>query len=227
MDSEFKEKKYQFKKILSHFYKDPKHHPKRENIHTSFIRSIKRLIRYVAKGKSIPSKTNISINTKHPVQVKCWNNIQILFLENPKFLTRISNTKEEPQKPENSEFKSHNLPYCQYFFESTTIKQIFCEFLDLMFSKFDVKSLSERFGFSCCPNSAHDDSCLEKWNKLKDYLYNNYIEDLYSKGRIYSNNLITEDSKISEENKYVEDETKVDEEKKEDFDIDYFISFGQ
>jgi hypothetical protein len=179
-------KKNRFTLILEQFYTKNSRNPKKEFFNTFVIRSIKRIFRY-ALTDSMPRKTCVAISEDNPVQMKSWETFKKMFKKQPEFYAKISLTTNAPltdgkskrkEKSNGRTPKSHNNTFCRTFFLNKKMQKSFFVLMNLLFSENQLSCFNSRFKFMCCVHNQHNFECFEKWNKLKNYLYNIYFDDL-------------------------------------------------
>lgn len=177
-------------------------HPKRENFNAFIIRSIRKIFRIISKS-NYPKSNTFGIDIRNPKQSRHWNELIVIYNSNPKLGKEISKTDNNPQKQKkNSKVfevcaddykelsirqepkslkaieKSFNQEYCKFFFENQMVEKAYVELIEIIFSEFYPGELCRRFNFHCCLKNSHDESCIEKWKNLRNYLENDYIKDL-------------------------------------------------
>jgi hypothetical protein len=165
-------------------------YPKKEYYRCKLIRQCKKSIRRVIDLKPAV-KFNVSNYPEKKTHIEDFNNI---IINNKTILFKIAQTKEGPivdskiklKKELGDEFKSkvnkaktYNNTYCKEKLGGI-FKQAFIYFVNIIFAGGDCKQLFEYFDFSCCESTIHDDTCLSRWNELKDYTCSELIPETIS-----------------------------------------------
>ena len=66
-------------------------------------------------------------------------------------------------------FKTYSLKYLASIFANKKIVDMYCNFLELIFSESSPQELCGKWKFQCCEGE-HSDECSEKWENLKNEL---------------------------------------------------------
>ncbi|OMJ95163.1 hypothetical protein SteCoe_1537 [Stentor coeruleus] len=153
--------------------------PKKEYVRCKVIRGHKKMIRNIIDNK-FPTKGIIKINSKDKKQLQLYRFFQDHYADHASDLDEISKTESGPltdgkARRKNSKTKldtenSFNNTFCKEYFTSQSVRESFCIFIELVFTKIDPDCLKERFGFSCCQGRLHNLDCYDKWMILKFYL---------------------------------------------------------
>lgn len=167
--------------------------PKKEYIRCKVIRGHKKMIRNVIDD-TIPKKGIAKFKQGNGVQKGFYRRFQDHLIENMEILNIISQTESGPltdgknkikEKERISRENSFNNKFCKDYFTEEAVRYSFKLFFEIVFSKFNPKSLQKRFGFSCCRLSTHVLECYEKWQNLKFYLQNELFETLEFKDEYF------------------------------------------
>ena len=178
-------KKNEFTKILENFYTGKARHPKKEFFNAYMIRSIKRLYRYVSK-KKVPLKTSIGINMNNTKHAKLWSVAKQIYKENPKYITKFTETDFEPSTPgKNKKHKSFSNEFCKMFYDDEYMRRAYMVIIELIFLDSNPAILRKKLNFSCCSLEVHSEKCFMAWGYLKNYLKHRYFIDLEICGSRY------------------------------------------
>lgn len=167
------------KRILSYFIFNSRPY-KSSLFHTFIIRSIKRIYRCIVSNR-IPKKTCIKVDFSSEIEVKYWNLFCSLYRENPEFFSKISkSTLIFPNRLNNSADHAdvplkYNIQTFSEFFSPELVRISYTYLVNLLFSSPAPDELAEKLNFKCCKNSNHKEECINKWNKLEDFLRNQYL----------------------------------------------------
>lgn len=160
--------------------------PKKEYVRCKLIRGHKRAVRQIMAGQK-PKTTIHKFNQEDGKSNSIWLLLsQLIERESPIF-EDTSKTESGPitdgkskrslETSKDSQ-KSFNGTFCKNYFQHPYIRESFSIYIDLIFSNFDPEVLCEKFEFRCCRGNKHRIECLEKWNKLMNYLKLEMIEEL-------------------------------------------------
>ncbi|OMJ70813.1 hypothetical protein SteCoe_21876 [Stentor coeruleus] len=198
--------------IMKKFFtvKDYNSNPKKEYVRCKVIRGHKKMIRNIIDNK-FPTKGIIKINSKDKKQLQIYRFFQDHYADHTSELDEVSKTESGPltdgkARRDYSKVKldtenSFNNKFCKEYFTSQAVRESFCIFIELVFSKIDPEDLNEKFGFSCCQRRLHNLDCYDKWMILKFYLQDEMFATLdYCKPEINieSNDLLPSISSIFE-----------------------------
>ena len=148
--------------ILKSFYCKKRNSPPRKeflrcNIFRKFIKTINRII----KGK-------VKLNLE-----PLFLNLCSLVLQNKEELLKAIHRDCLPytENKKNTQFKSFNNEFCELFFEGRLlVQQIFCVFIEYIFT-LDIRKLSKDIGVFCCKNDCTSpDACGFRYQQLKLYI---------------------------------------------------------
>jgi hypothetical protein len=173
--------------LLSSFYSKKGIYPKKEYLRARLIRGHKRALREAKSGLMAKHTIN-KLVCAH--QKLFWRKFLKFFDTHWIDLDDISKTDNDPIKNTNknkklnrtagtnnvllitkNDYKSFSNSFCINYFSNPVIIESFNLYLDYVFAATDPKSLSERFGFSCCPKNQGDHFlCSEKWENLEKYI---------------------------------------------------------
>lgn len=162
--------------------------PKKDNLRTQVIRSFKRAIREILKGK-VPEKKLGEVLKSQEKSVESYLKFKDLIQTHKKDSQIIAETKKGPktesQNRKDSEIasKSHNDDYVREFFNHQVVQELYKAFIDLVFADATCKTLRKKFNLS--PNqhvgkksNFESELCENSWKKLKTYLQVHMIRDL-------------------------------------------------
>lgn len=192
--------------------KDYESCPKKEYVRCKVIRGHKKMIRNMIENK-FPSKGIIKISSKDKKQLQIYRFFQDHYADHTSDLDEISKTESGPltdgkSRRKNPQAKldtenSFNNSFCKEYFSTQSVRESFCIFIELVFSKIEPDGLKEKFGFSCCRGRLHNLDCYDKWMILKFYLQDEMFVTLdYCKPdiNIENNDLLPSISSIYELN---------------------------
>ena len=176
-------------KVLSQFdtyRKSAKIPPKKEYIRCKLIRGHKRAIRQIISNQ-LPKATIHKFDPEDSKAQSLWMMMKQLYITNQSELDSISKTESGPvtdgrskrdKDSIKSSEKSFNSSFCKAYFHSKSVRDSFGVYLDLVFSLFDPRVLSEKFEFYCCRSELHSVDCLEKWVSLMEYLKTDMLTEV-------------------------------------------------
>jgi hypothetical protein len=168
-------------KVLMHFdtyRKSIQIPPKKEYIRCKLIRGHKRAIRQIISNQ-LPKATIHKFDPEDSKAHSLWMMMRQIYIINQSEFDSICKTESGPATDGRSKRdgesvkaseKSFNSSFCKSYFYSKNVRDSFAVYLDLIFSNFDPKVLSEKFEFFCCRCELHSVDCMEKWLDLMEYL---------------------------------------------------------
>ena len=160
--------------------------PKKEYVRCKLIRGHKRAVRQIMAGQK-PKTTIHKFNADDSKSNSIWLLLSQLIEQELPIFEDTSKTESGPitdgkskrgQATLKDSQKSFNGTFCKSYFQEDHIRESFSVYIDLIFSNFDPEVLCEKFEFRCCRGKKHKIECLEKWNKLMNYLKLEMIEEL-------------------------------------------------
>ena len=175
-------------KTLSLFFDRNLKTLKKDNLRTQVIRSFKRAIREILKGK-IPQKKlgevlksqekSYESYIKFRDQVKIHNEDSAIIAETK----RGPITESRGSRDSDATSKSHNDDYLREFFNHHIVQELYKAFIDLVFAGAPCKVLRNKFNFT--PNmhigkkiNFESELCENSWKQLKLYLQVHMVRDL-------------------------------------------------
>ena len=169
--------------------------PKKEYLRCKLIRGLKKSIRLVQIGAV--SKNFQYLNE---TALSKWSSFALFTNQQSDQFFSLASTKVTVQ---GSKIKSYNQNYCQYFFSVPEIRSSYHYYTEFLFTDLDPKRLCKEFKFQCCINSEHSLACSMLWNKMKNYIQNDILEEL---GFIPEYSTQEEIAEINTENEEIHEE---------------------
>lgn len=153
--------------------------PKLENIRYRVMRTLKKVLRRIAAGKSAGSRGLLQFQYNSGLGAYWFALMQEFAMNHEKSVLRFAELQNGPKVDQskvsgNSRFSTYNNPYMDHVFSNYEIRVIYRLFVNLLFSDDRPHSLNTRFKILCCPKSTHGEECMEKWREfrkmMEDYL---------------------------------------------------------
>ena len=144
--------------------------PKKEYLRCKLIRGLKKSIRLV-QNAAVPN----TFQYLSEIALAKWSTFALFTNQQSELLYSLASTKV--MIPD-SKIKSFNQKYCKVFFSAPEIRSSYHYYTEFLFSDLDPKRLCKEFKFQCCINREHTVDCSILWNKMKNYIQNDIIEEL-------------------------------------------------
>ena len=145
--------------------------PEKKNFDICIIRLVKKLILDAKKGE-ISRKISVSIDKSNIQQRTLWINFALFCLENEIETELILEIYPDEEN------KSFNRGLYSRIYSCSLAREIFTKLLEIFFSNQHPSRLSKVFKFRCCNSNDHQETCNEKWSRLKEYLEMHYLSEL-------------------------------------------------
>ena len=153
--------------------------PKLENMRYRVMRTLKKVLRRMAAGKSAGSRGLLQFQYGNGLGAHWYSQMQEFTMNHQRSVLRFAELQNGPKVDQSkasgtSNFSTYNNPYMDHVFTSYEIRVIYRLFVNLLFSDERPLSLNQRFKILCCPKSSHNEECIEKWAEfrtmMEDYL---------------------------------------------------------
>ena len=146
--------------------------PKLENLRSSVMRSFKKTIRVILGGeakryliKKLP-QNSVAFQEAHRKLQECV----CVHLDLCKQFSVARNGPQVDSHRRKSGFKTYNNAYLKAVFSSREMRELFANFVSVVFADVSPESLCARFQLMCCESKAHCTKCGEKWYLLRKVL---------------------------------------------------------
>lgn len=175
-----------------------KNSPKKDNFIAFIIRAQLNLFKSIINGKN-STKKSIKTDPKDPIHNRSRLSLIEIYSSNESTIKEFLNSKRRiiassrrtlscqlTDFSDNSEEyssicsmmnqRSFNSQFCKVFFSHPCFRQGHLSLISILYSPDDPESLCSKFLLKCCKNSTHNENCEEKWQKLKNFMENGFIE---------------------------------------------------
>ena len=151
--------------------------PKLENVRYRVMRTLKKVLRRLEKGKALGSKGLLALNyTAGPAAAsfEAFTDFARSHADAISEFSEISNgpkvDKGKLKAEHESRFFTYNNSYMEHIFSVVEVRTVYRLFVKFVFSDDRPSSLNDRFRIWCCTSTSHDLTCVEKWRSFRTML---------------------------------------------------------